>query len=124
MAATTWSCCSWGRSRPSSLIAVAGAAIFLVGCAAQQPADPPIERFVLDWSRAPPEPPLRVNYPPGAFVVRWTAADGPVVDPKIAAERHCQAWDGHAELVAERASGDEFTAEFVCKDVPRRFWEY
>jgi hypothetical protein len=69
--------------------------------------------------RVPSEPPLPANYPPGAFVVRWARTDRPIVDPKIAAERHCRAWDGHAELVAERASADEFTAEFVCKDVPQ-----
>jgi hypothetical protein len=111
-------------SRHRSLIAVAGAAIVVASCAAQQEADQPVERFVVDWSRAPPEPPLPVNYPPAAFIVRWTAADGALVDPKIAAERHCQAWDGHAELVAEHAAGDELAAEFVCKDVPPRFWQY
>jgi hypothetical protein len=103
------------------LTAFVAATILLVGCTRQ--AGPPGELFVLDWSRAPPEPPLPVNYPPDAFVVRWTAAD-PVIDPEVAAERHCQAWDGHAELVAKYASRNEFAAEFVCKDVPKRWWEF
>jgi hypothetical protein len=101
-------------------VCVAGT-ILLVGCT--RPAEPPAEQFVLDWNHAPAEPPLPVNYPPDAFVVRWTGAD-PVIDPKVAADRHCQAWDGHAELVAVYASGNESAAEFVCKGLPKRWWEF
>ncbi|MDB5408716.1 MAG: hypothetical protein JWL84_3628 [Rhodospirillales bacterium] len=103
------------------IIAFVATTMLLAACT--QPPEPPAEQFVLDWSRAPPEPPLPVNYPPDAFAVRWSAAD-PVIDPKIAAERHCQAWDGHAELVAEYASGNEFAAEFVCKGVPKHWWTF
>lgn len=104
------------------IIPFALAAILLAGCALQPP-NKPAEEFVQDWSRAPPEPPLPVNYPPGTFVVRWSAAY-PDIDPNDVAERHCQAWDGHAELVAEHATRDEFTAEFVCKEIPKRWWEF
>ena len=119
--ATTRSCSRLG-SRPKLLIAVAGAAI-AVGCAPQQRAGQPVERYTVEWSRTRPEPPLPADYPPVAFVVRWNKADGPPFDPKGVADEQCLAWDGHAELVAEHNAGDEVTAEFVCKGVPKRYWQ-
>jgi hypothetical protein len=101
-------------------IAVVLAPLLVLGCTPPSPSKPPAEQFVLDWAHLPPVPLVPVNDPPDAFIVRWSEAAPPPVDPKVAAERHCQAWDGHAELVAEHADGGEFTAEFVCKDVPKR----
>ena len=70
---------------------------------------------VLRWDRSSPEPPLLVNQAPDVVTIGWVQSNGDIPDVKFHAEKHCQAWNRHAELVRKYANGDQHFAEFACK---------
>jgi hypothetical protein len=91
------------------------AALFLMTCEQRQYAvDVPPEAIELSWARSS-EPPLVTNTPPDLITIRWTPPTNSADDVKYVAERHCLAWDMHAEPVQEEQEGEVRVTKFVCK---------
>lgn len=95
---------------------LAAAPLLLAGCAPPPYAvsDPP-QAIVLRWNGQPPGPPLQANTAPDSITIRWDPSRTTAADVKYIAERHCLAWDEHAELVREEADGHARLSTFVCK---------
>jgi hypothetical protein len=69
------------------------------------------------WNSDPAEPlPVpRANNPPDLITIEWDPSRNTESDVKYIAERHCLAWDEHAQPVRDETRGALRATEFVCK---------
>jgi hypothetical protein len=104
------------RPQQGRAVALGVLMLLLVGC--QERQAPPPAMVVLRWNGAAPDPLSPQNDPPDRILVRWTPAAHVGVDEL--ADRHCLAWDRHAEPVREEASGEARVVEFVCRPLLQR----
>lgn len=101
---------------PSRAAVLAAASILLAGCAppAYVVSDPP-DTIVQHWNPAPPGQQIAAAGPPDSITIRWDPARDTASDMAYIAERHCLAWDEHAEQVKIEADGHRRISTFVCK---------
>jgi hypothetical protein len=97
-------------------LAVLVPALVLAACEEQRYAiDDPPSAIVIRWERAPAEPLPLTDSPPDSITIEWDPSRNSESDVKYVAERHCLAWDEHAEPVHDETRGTIHETEFVCK---------
>jgi hypothetical protein len=91
-------------------------ALLLAACEERRYAvDEPPTAIVIRWDRAPAEPLPFTNSPPDSITINWDPSRNTESDVKYIAERHCLAWDEHAEAVRDETKGTAHATQFVCK---------
>ena len=91
-------------------------ALLLAACEDRAYAvDTPPAAIVIRWDRAPAEPLPLTNNPPDSITISWDPSQNSESDVKYIAERHCLAWDEHAEPARDEVKGTIHETEFICK---------